>query len=145
MSHIGRAKDDMWKPEWNDYRTQGSMLDRGLSTIQNAPFNVVLISHELEVDMEDGKKKLVPVAGTTNFSRNTAKYFDEVVYCEVKNRKHVAGSSTVYAPNILTGSRTGAETEKGEKPSLMGIFEEKEIGEKAEVTMLREIKKEIGK
>lgn len=122
MSHIGKDKDDLWRPEWSDYRTQGAMLDRLLSTIQNAPYNVVVITHESMVPLEDGKERLVPVAGTVNFSRNTAKYFDEVIYCEVKNKKHVAASSTTYAHNILTGSRTGLELEKESEASLLKIF-----------------------
>lgn len=122
MSHIGRSKDDLWKPEWNDYRTQGSMLDRFLSSIQNGSFNSVIITHESSVPLEDGREKLVPVAGTSNFSRNTAKYFDEVVYCEVKNRKHVAASSSTYAPNIVTGSRTGIKTEENAELGLLRIF-----------------------
>lgn len=122
MSHIGRNKDDLWKPEWSDYRTQGSILDRFLSTIQNAPYHAVVITHESSVSLEDGKERLVPVAGTSNFSRNTAKYFDEVVYCEVKNRRHIAASSSVYAPNVLTGSRTGVEIEKDAESSLLKIF-----------------------
>ena len=72
--------------------------------------------------MEDGKDKLVPTAGTRNFSRNAAKYFDEVIYCEVKNKKHIAGSSTLYNGNILTGSRTGSVLESQAEPSLIPIF-----------------------
>jgi hypothetical protein len=122
MSHIGRSFDDTWKPEWDHYRTQGAILDRGLSFIQNGAFNCVLITHEMEIDMEDGKKKLVPVMGSSNFSRNTAKYFGDVVYCEVKNRKHCAGSSTIYAPNILTGSRLGITIENDPYATLVRIF-----------------------
>jgi len=122
MSHIGRSFDDTWKPEWDHYRTQGAILDRGLSFIQNGGFNCVLITHEMEIDMEDGKKKLVPVMGSSNFSRNTAKYFGDVVYCEVKNRKHCAGSSTIYAPNILTGSRLGITIENDPYATLVRIF-----------------------
>jgi hypothetical protein len=98
-------------------------MDTFLSYVQQAPFNIVCISHETEVEMEDGKQKLVPTAGTRNFSRNTAKYFDEVVYCEVKNKKHIAASSTTYANNILTGSRTGNTLEnKPGEASLVPIF-----------------------
>jgi hypothetical protein len=122
MNHIGKDKDDTWKPEWEHYRTQGAMLDRVLCQIQNASFNVIVITHESAIEMEDGKEKLIPVAGTRNFSRNTAKYFDEVVYCEVKNRRHIAASSTLYQQNILTGSRTGAELEKDQVPDLIKIF-----------------------
>jgi hypothetical protein len=72
--------------------------------------------------MEDGKMKLVPTAGTKAFSRNTAKYFDEVIYCEVKNKKHIAASSTTYNGNILTGSRSGSTLETQLEASLIPIF-----------------------
>ena len=57
------------------------------------------------------------------FRSNTAKYFDEVVYCEVRNKKHVAASATTYANNILTGSRSGTilESTPGEA-NLVSIF-----------------------
>jgi len=144
MSHIGRGKDDLWKPEWNDYRTQGAMLDRILSTIQNAPYNAIVITHEQSVPLEDGKERLVPVAGTSNFARNTAKYFDEVVYCEIKNRRHIAASSTTYSPVVLTGSRTGAELEKETSPSLLSIFTGEKKVDQASV-ILHQVKQEISK
>lgn len=126
MNHITKSQPELYKVEWDDYRNQGQLMDKFLSQIQQAKFNVVCITHEAEVEMEDGRKKLVPVAGTTNFSRNTAKYFDDVVYCEVKNRKHAFASSTCYAGNILTGSRTGMEIEKDAVPSLLSIFSSSE-------------------
>lgn len=111
------------KPEWDDYGKQGSWLDRWLSIIQNCPFNVVVISHEMGIEMEDGKEKLTAVAGTRNFARNLPRYFDHVVYTELKARKHVAGSSTQYGVNVLTGSRTGAKTELDTTGSpLLQIF-----------------------
>lgn len=114
MNHIGLGKPDTWKPEWENYRTQGAMLDRIFSTVQNAPWNCIVITHELSLKMEDDRERIVPICGTREFGRNFAKYFGDVVYCEVKNRKHVAASSTIYSPNILTGSRTGVEIEKQE-------------------------------
>lgn len=138
MSNIGQGKDDTWKPEWEHYRSQGSMLDRFLSTIQNAPWNCVCITHEAMIETVDGKEeknsktsKIVPIAGTVNFSRNTAKYFDEVVYCEVSNLKHRAASSSTYALNILTGSRSDTKIEAITKPdeelSLLPIFQNQGI------------------
>jgi adenosyl cobinamide kinase/adenosyl cobinamide phosphate guanylyltransferase len=124
MNHLTKTEPDTYKPEWTDYRNQGQLLDKFLSQLQQAKYNVVVITHEAEVEMEDGKKKLVPVAGTTNFSRNTAKYFDHVVYAEIKNRKHNFASSTVYSNNILTGSRTSVELEKNAEPTLLDIFTE---------------------
>jgi hypothetical protein len=128
MNHLAKNQDDTYKPEWTDYRNQGQLMDKFLSQIQQAKFNVVCITHEAEVEMEDGRKKLVPVAGTTNFSRNTAKYFDHVIYSEVKNKKHNFASSTCYANNILTGSRTDVEIEKSAAPTLLDIFKYQHLG-----------------
>lgn len=114
MSMILRADNKIGydhKPEWDHYGKQGAWLDRWLSIIQNCPFNVIVISHEMGIEMEDGKEKLTAVAGTRNFARNLPRYFDHVVYAELKARKHVVGSSTTYGVNVLTGSRTGAKTE----------------------------------
>lgn len=110
MKSAGRVGYDA-KAEYDDYRKQGAWLDRWLSIIQNCPFNVVVISHEMGIEMEDGKEKLTAIAGTKNFARGLPRYFDHVVYAEMKARKHVAGSSTTYGVNVLTGSRTGAKTE----------------------------------
>lgn len=123
IAHITKHQDELYKLEYDDWANLGKLMDTFLSQVQQAKFNVICISHETEVKMEDGKHKLVPTAGTTNFSRNTAKYFDEVVYCEVKNGKHVAGSSTSYSNSILTGSRTGQRLEdKPGSASLSSIF-----------------------
>lgn len=123
ITHITKGTDDLYKMQTDDWGNLGKLMDIFLSHVQQAPFHVVCISHETEVEMVDGKQKIVPTAGTRNFSRNTAKYFDEVIYCEVKNRKHQAGSSTSYATNILTGSRTGQELEsQSDHASLIPIF-----------------------
>lgn len=123
IAHITKNQPDDYKLQYDDWGNLGKLLDTFLSHVQQANFHVVCISHETEAEMEDGKQKLVPTAGTRNFSRNTAKYFDEVIYCEVKNRKHVFASSTLYASNILTGSRAGAVLESETDPSLIPIFD----------------------
>jgi hypothetical protein len=123
IAHITKNQPDDYKLTYDDWGNLGKLLDTFLSHIQNAQFNVVCISHETETEMEDGKMKLVPTAGTRNFSRNTAKYFGEVIYCEVKNKKHIAASSTTYANNILTGSRSGIALESSTAPlSLLPFF-----------------------
>ena len=123
ISYITKNQPEDYKMNYDDWGNLGKLMDTFLSYVQQAPFNVVCISHETEVEMEDGKQKLVPTAGTRNFSRNTAKYFDEVVYCEVKNKKHIAASSTTYGNNILTGSRSGLVLEAGVgEASLVPIF-----------------------
>lgn len=123
IAHITKNQPDDYKLQFDDWGNLGKLMDTFLSHVQQAPFNVVCISHETEVEMEDGKNKLVPTSGTRNFSRNTAKYFDEVVYCEVRNKKHIAASSTSYSNNILTGSRHGIVLESsGDSASLVPIF-----------------------
>jgi len=123
IAHITKGQPDDYKMNYDDWAALGKLMDTFLSHIQNAPYNVVCISHEMEVEMQDGKQKLVATAGTRNFSRNTAKYFGHVVYAEIKNKKHVFGSSTTYANNILTGSRSDVSLESaGDGASLIQIF-----------------------
>lgn len=122
ISHIAKNKPDDYKFEYDDWAMLGKLMDTFLSHVQNARFNVVCISHETETEMEDGKVKLVPTAGTRNFSRNTARYFGEVVYCEVKNGKHIAASSTAYSNKVLTGSRSGVRLEDSPEASLLRLF-----------------------
>lgn len=121
IANITKDKDVDYKMQQDDWGNLGKFLDFCLSHIQQAKYNVVCITHESEVEMEDGKSKLVPTAGTRNFSRNTAKYFGHVVYVEVKNKSHRAASSTTYATNLLTGSRSNISLENGEL-SLLRIF-----------------------
>lgn len=123
MNHLLRAEPDTYKPEWTDYRSQGALLDRFLSNCQQATFNLCCITHESTTEMEDGKEKLVPLAGTTNFSRNSAKYFDHVVHCDVSNRKHHFHSSTTDSTRVLTGSRTDIDMGKNEAPNILDIFQ----------------------
>lgn len=122
ISNITKNQPDDYRMQHEDWAALGKLMDTFLSQVQQAPFHIICISHETEAEMEDGKTKLVPTAGTRNFSRNSAKYFDEVIYCEVKNKKHIAASSTLYNGNILTGSRSGAVMESQTEASLIPIF-----------------------
>jgi hypothetical protein len=146
MNHIGQGKGDLWKPEWDNFRSQGQLLERILSTIQNAPWNCVVITHEASLEMDESsgtKEKLIPVGGTRNFARTVPKYFDEVVYVEVKNLQHSAASSTTYSQNVLTGSRSNSKVEKKEigRVSLLPIFSAQRVG--GAETILEEIKAKL--
>lgn len=110
------------KPEWDDYFNQGRIMDRIFSIFQQAPCNIVVISHEQMVEQEDKTKRLVPIGGTSQFSKTFAKYFDDVVYCETMNRKHMYYSSTTGKPSAMAGSRAGKELEKMATPSLKELF-----------------------
>lgn len=123
IAHITKNQPEDYKLQYDDWGNLGKLMDIFLSHVQQAPFNIVCISHETEVPMEDDTLKLVATAGTRNFSRNTAKYFDEVIYCEVKNKKHISASSTTYANKILTGSRSGFALESiAGNSSLIPLF-----------------------
>ena len=121
ISNITKGQPDDYKLQQDDWGNLGKLMDIFFSHVQQAPYNVVVISHETEAETEGKKKKLVPVAGTRNFSRNVAKYFDHVIYAEVKNKKHIFSSSTTSSNTILTGSRTGVDMEAG-SGSLLEIF-----------------------
>lgn len=122
IAFITKDKPDDYKMLQDDWGNLGKLMDSFLSHIQQASYNVVCISHENEVELEDGKTKLVPVAGSAKFSRNTAKYFGHVIYAQVALKKHTFLSTTTSGLNIVAGSRTDIVTDKMESPSLIGIF-----------------------
>lgn len=122
IAHITKGGGDDYKYTYDDYRKQGTLMDKLLSNMQQARYNLCVITHEVEVELEDGRKKIVPCAGTANFSRNTAKYFDHVIYAQVQNKKHSFGSSTTFGMSLVTGSRTDVSIEKQAEPTLLDIF-----------------------
>lgn len=122
IAHITKDQPDDYKFEFDDWGKLKVLIEKFLSQIQAAGYNVVCITHEEEVIMEDGKVRIVPSSGSSKSSRNTARYFDHVVYCEVKNKKHNFGSATDYGMNVITGSRTGIKMETSKEPSLLEIF-----------------------
>ena len=122
IAHITKSQPDDYKLTYDDWGNLGKLMDIFLSHIQQAGYNVIVISHETQADAEDKKTKLVPVAGTRNFSRNAAKYFDHVIYAEVKNKQHVFSSSTVASTWILSGSRTNVAIEDYPGAGLLPIF-----------------------
>lgn len=122
IANMTKNQPDDYKMTWDDWGNLGKLMDIFLSHVQQAPCHVVCISHETEATLEDGKVKIVPVAGSSKFSRNTAKYFGHVIYAEVKNKKHMFTSSTTGSMSVVSGSRTDVTTERMENPSLATIF-----------------------
>jgi hypothetical protein len=111
---------DKKKIEFDHYDRQGLLIKNILTSFSRLRCHVVFISHEEELEQEDGSKKLCPVGGTRNFSRKVSRYFGHVVYCEVKNQKHRASSGTTAHNKVLTGSRTARELETGD--SILDLF-----------------------
>lgn len=125
--HKNELAKDNWegiKSNFDDYAKQGAISDRFASTFQNAPYNVVVISHEILSELEDGSKKIVPIGGTRNKSADFGKYFDDIVYTEVVNGQFKAWSHQTEKSRIVIGSRTGKklQTEKGVQLGLMELF-----------------------
>lgn len=120
IAHITKGKPDDYKLDYDDWGNLGKLMAIFLSHIQQAPYHTICISHETEAELEDGKKKIVPTAGTRNFSRNSAKYFDTVIYAQVANAKHTFTSMTTQTLNIVVGSRTDADMKI--TGSLLPIF-----------------------
>jgi hypothetical protein len=123
LSHITRAEAIDYKMERDDWGSLRKMTEFFTSQFQAATFNLVCIAHVVEAKTEDGKTKLVPSFGSAGMSAEFAKAFDHVVYCDVRNGKHVAGSSTNYNASILTKSRTDFAIEKLPVPSLLPLFD----------------------
>lgn len=123
LAHITKAQPDDYKCQLDDWGNLKQLVEKFMSALQVATYNCVAISHEEEVKFEDGRVKIVPVAGSSNSSRNTGKYFDHVVYCNVMNKKHVVGSATDYSTSVLTGSRTNVKLEANkEGGDLLEVF-----------------------
>lgn len=123
LSHITKGQPDDYKLQLDDWGNLKKLIETFLSYVQTAKYHVICISHEEEVEFEDKRTRIVPVAGSSKSSRNTAKYFDHVVYCNVVNKKHVVGSATDYSTSILAGSRTNVKLEANkEGGDLLDLF-----------------------
>lgn len=132
MSHIGKGAGDEWKPEFEDWRKLKNFMEMVFSFFQVAPFNIITISHEELVQTEgeankDFEKsssfKLVPSAGSANFARSFARYFDTVVYTEVKNGKHIFNSKTTYSNSVLTKDRFNIDVNANPEKGLLPLFQ----------------------
>ena len=122
IAFITKNQPEDYKMQFDDWGNLRAIVEKFLSQIQQARYNVVCISHVEEVEMENGSKRLVPVCGSSKSSRNVAKYFDHVIYCEIKNKKHIAASTTTYLNNVISGSRTDYILEQAVEPSLIVLF-----------------------
>lgn len=120
-----RQKDPEYKLTFNDFGNQGMYMKEILSKIQTSNINVCLIGHQIDAEKSESKEKIVPIAGTRNYSLTVAKYFDSVVYMQVLNKQYKAYSSAAWSNTHVTGDRGGIELENTAGASLKDIFEGK--------------------
>lgn len=113
------------KKEFSHYDNQGLLLKALLTMQQYQKFHRVFISHEEELTQEDGQNKLTPRAGTRNFSRHVAGYFDHVVYCSVRNKKHCISSLTTSDIKVQAGNRNNVDIKSID--DFLDIFSVKHI------------------
>ena len=112
------AEKDFFKPGHSQYMLQGFLMNKFLTNIQQLKNHIICIAHVAEVEQEDGNKKLVPLIGSIPYSRNSPKYFDHLICCEVRNKEHRFASNTTYSTSIISGSRTDINIDNKGKPTL---------------------------
>jgi len=122
------GRDILFKPTFDEWGAQVKYLGDILGVIQAAHFtNFVMITHSLIVEEDiNGVKtdKVFPLIGTRAFSSKVGKYFGTVIYMEKKLGKHVAGSSSLYKTNTLTGSRLNILIEKSKEMDMRSVLVE---------------------
>jgi len=125
FKEVTKPNGEEYKQTYADYAAQGNLIEQVLSFIQVVDMNIIVISHELESESLEGREKIVPVAGTRNFSLTCSKYFDSVIYCTVLNKQHRAFGSSTYSPTIVTGSRLPIDIDNGKEGavSLLPLFQ----------------------
>lgn len=122
MSLITKGQPVDYKLKLDDWGSLRFHLSKGLTDIQQAPFNICCLAHAVEEEIVDGQKKIMPMVGSSTFAPKVCGYFDHAIYCKVLNKKHAYGSSTTYSINVLTKSRTDVEIETLKEPSLAPFF-----------------------
>lgn len=122
------GRDITFKPTFDEWGAQGKYLGDIMGVIQAAHFtNFVMITHSLviEEDINGIKRdKIFPLIGTRAFSQKVGKYFGTVIYMEKKMGRHVAGSSSLYKTDTLTGSRLNIVIEKSKEMDMRAVLVE---------------------
>ncbi len=110
------------KMERDHYGQMGNIMREIFSYIQQLPCHVVCISHEQELEMSDKSKRLGPICGTQNFSKQFSRVFSHLIYSELKNGKYVLNSMGIGKNNIDVGTRSGIALEKYPEMDLCDVI-----------------------
>jgi hypothetical protein len=117
-----------YKPERDDWGALRKWTEFFYSEFQAARFNLVVIFHAIEAEMEDGKSKLVPAFGSKDMSSKIAGAFSHVAFTDIVNKKHKVFTKSTEFANVLTKSRTDFDSSKMDSPSLIPLFETQQHG-----------------
>lgn len=134
LSHVTKDKPVDFRPERDEWGALRKFTEFFASQFQAARFNLIVICHAVEAELEDGRMKLVPDFGSKGMSASFAAKFSHVIYCDQTNKKHKAYSKSTYANNVLTKSRTDFAIEDMAEPSLAPLFP---ITERKEISTLQ--------
>lgn len=136
---LGKSMD--YKPGWDEFGPQGRILRDILETIQGGGKNVIMVTHTTLIEIstgDDKEQRIYPSIGTKPFSIKCSKYFSHVCYMEIRIKEtvggdlrsvHAAGSSTLFRPGVITGSRAGWKIENEKEADFSLLFAKLE-GEK---------------
>lgn len=117
----GPVNMDFKKKEFSHYDKQGLYLRNIFNACQRLNCHSTFITHEEEIEQEDGTKKLTPVCGTRNFSTQIGRYFSHCIHTSIKNKKHVVNSNTVGELRAIAGSRANVDIKT--EADFLKIFE----------------------
>jgi len=127
LAYTCKDKPVDYKPERDDWGALRKYSEFFASQFQAFQGNLACTCHAVEAEMEDGRTKLVPSFGSKDMSTKIAKAFSDVVYCDVKNRKHIAFSASTASSTVLTKSRSDFLVENCDVPSLVGLFSSNKV------------------
>lgn len=105
---------------FNIWRQQGWLIADVLKRAENASFNTAIISQETMVKTEDGSSKIMPQAGTDNFSRTIPGYFHHVIHCDRGSTGFKF--SSIRNNQAIVKSRDNVAIEDMKKPSLVPFY-----------------------
>lgn len=122
--HIGFT--DEWnfrKPEYSDIAKWRMTLSTFFTYAKSRGCHVIFISHEEEMEQEDGTHKLTPVGATRAFATTMAGKFHHVLHTKFANGKFQITSLAAKDMNAQVGSVSGLEVK--DKDSLLKLFKGK--------------------
>lgn len=123
LAHITKNQLDEYKMQTDDWGSLSKLMGIFLSQVQNSPFHVVCISHDVDTEKDEkAPERLAPLVGSRNTAKNAAGYFADVIRAELKNKRHTFSSSSTAGMNFLSKSRSGFMIESLPTPSLLPLF-----------------------
>jgi len=140
LAHLCKDKPVDYKPQRDEWGALRKYTEWFKSQWQAVPFNIVVLFHTLEAQMDDKAVKLVPNFGSRDMSTSIGGAFTHVIYTEVKNKSHRSASSSTYSNSVLTKSRSEYIAEQLPAPDLIPLFDMYQNNDSVPQDMPQELK-----